>query len=65
MRGGQTPTVAQYVQASSRSGRANVGLVLVSFDRRSARERAFFTYFREYHAFLTTPPDYSGMGMGF
>ena len=47
-----TPTVAQYVQASSRSGRSNVGLVLVSFDRRSARERAFFTYFREYHAFL-------------
>jgi len=47
-----TPTVAQYVQASSRSGRTNVGLVLLSFDRRSARERAFFTYFREYHAFL-------------
>jgi hypothetical protein len=47
-----TPTVAQYVQASSRSGRTQVGLVLVGFDRRSARERAFFTYFREYHAFL-------------
>lgn len=47
-----TPTVAQYVQASSRSGRSHVGLVIVSFDRRSVRERAFFTYFREYHAFL-------------
>ena len=47
-----TPTVAQYVQASSRSGRAHVGLIIVSFDRRSIRERAFFTYFREYHAFL-------------
>jgi hypothetical protein len=47
-----TPTVAQYVQASSRAGRSNVGLVLLSFDRRAARERAFFTYFREYHAFL-------------
>lgn len=47
-----TPTVAQYVQASSRSGRTQVGLVLVGFDRRSPRERAFFTYFREYHAFL-------------
>jgi hypothetical protein len=47
-----TPTVAQYVQASSRSGRSSVGLVLLSFDRRAARERAFFTYFREYHAFL-------------
>lgn len=47
-----TPTVAQYVQASSRAGRSHVGLVLVAFDRRSARERAFFTYFREYHAFL-------------
>jgi hypothetical protein len=47
-----TPTVAQYVQASSRAGRSHVGLVIVSFDRRSARERAFFTYFSEYHAFL-------------
>jgi hypothetical protein len=47
-----TPTVAQYVQASSRSGRTHVGLVLIGFDRRSARERAFFTYFSEYHAFL-------------
>jgi hypothetical protein len=47
-----TPTVAQYVQASSRSGRSHVGLVLISFDRRSVRERAFFTYFSEYHAFL-------------
>lgn len=47
-----TPTVAQYVQASSRSGRTHVGLVIIGFDRRSARERAFFTYFSEYHAFL-------------
>lgn len=47
-----TPTVAQYVQASSRSGRTHVGLVLVGFDRRSPRERAFFTYFCEYHDYL-------------
>lgn len=47
-----TPTVAQYVQASSRAGRTHVGLVIVGFDRRSVRERAFFTYFTEYHQFL-------------
>jgi hypothetical protein len=49
---GMTPSVAGYVQASSRSGRTHVGLVIVGFDRRKARERSFFQYFLKYHDFL-------------
>jgi hypothetical protein len=49
---GMTPTVAQYVQASSRSGRTQVGLVLVAYNRRAARERSYFQFFTETHAFL-------------
>ncbi len=47
-----TPDVAQYVQSSSRSGRSLVGLIVVSFDRRSARQRSFFQYFLKYHEFI-------------
>jgi hypothetical protein len=47
-----TPDVAQYVQSSSRSGRSHIGLVIVSFDRRSARQRSFFQYFLKYHEFI-------------
>ena len=47
-----TPAVADYVQASSRSGRTHVGLIIVGFDNRSARERSFYEYFLPYHAFL-------------
>jgi hypothetical protein len=49
---GMTPTVAGYVQASSRSGRTHVGLVVVGHDRRKARERSFYQYFLQYHEFL-------------
>lgn len=49
---GMTPAVAGYVQASSRSGRTHVGLVVVGFDRRKARERSFYQYFLKYHEFL-------------
>jgi len=49
---GMTPAVAGYVQASSRSGRTHVGLVIVGFDRRKARERSFYQYFLKYHEFL-------------
>ncbi len=49
---GMTPSVAGYVQASSRSGRTHVGLVVVGFDRRKARERSFYSYFPKYHQFL-------------
>jgi helicase-like protein len=49
---GMTPTVAMYVQSSSRSGRTHIGMVLTSFDRRSIRQRAFFTNFLTVHPFL-------------
>jgi hypothetical protein len=49
---GMTPSVAGYVQSSSRSGRTHVGLVVVGFDARKARERSFYEYFLKYHEFL-------------
>ncbi len=49
---GMTPAVADYVQASSRSGRTHVGLVIVGFDNRRARERSFYEYFLKYHEYL-------------
>lgn len=49
---GMTPSVAGYVQSSSRSGRTHVGLVIVGFDARKARERSFYEYFLKYHEFL-------------
>lgn len=49
---GMTPAVADYVQASSRSGRTHVGLVIVGYDNRRARERSFYQYFLKYHEFL-------------
>jgi hypothetical protein len=49
---GMPPAVADYVQASSRSGRSNVGLVIVGYDNRRARERSFYEYFLPYHSFL-------------
>ena len=47
-----TPSVAGYVQATSRSGRQHTGLVLVAFDRRIARERSFFQHFLDYHGYI-------------
>ena len=49
---GMTPAVADYVQASSRSGRTHVGLIIVGYDNRRARERSFYEYFLPYHSFL-------------
>jgi len=49
---GMTPSVAGYVQSSSRAGRTHVGMVIVGFDRRKARERSFYGHFLHYHAFL-------------
>ena len=49
---GMTPAVADYVQASSRAGRTHVGLVVVGFDNRRARERSFYELFLKYHEFL-------------
>jgi hypothetical protein len=47
-----TPTVAGYVQASSRAGRRHTGLVIVGFDRRIIRERSFYGHFLDYHAYI-------------
>lgn len=47
-----TPTVAGYVQASSRAGRRHTGLVIVGFDRRIVRERSFYGHFLDYHAYI-------------
>jgi hypothetical protein len=49
---GMTPAIADYVQASSRAGRTHVGLVIVGYDNRRARERSFYEYFLKYHEFL-------------
>jgi Helicase conserved C-terminal domain len=49
---GMTPAVADYVQASSRAGRTHVGLVIVGYDNRRARDRSFYSYFLKYHEFL-------------
>lgn len=49
---GMTPNTAGYIQATSRSGRSHVGLVVVGYDRRKARDLSFFQYFLKYHAFI-------------
>jgi hypothetical protein len=47
-----TPTVAGYVQATSRAGRSHTGLIIVGFDRRIARERSFYQHFLDYHRYI-------------
>ena len=49
---GLPPTVADYIQASSRSGRKHVGLVVTVFDALSKRERSTFVNFNSFHQFL-------------
>lgn len=49
---GLPPTVADYIQASSRSGRNHVGLVVTVFDAFSKRERSTFVNFSSFHQFL-------------
>ena len=49
---GLPPTVADYIQASSRSGRTHVGLVVTVFDAFSKRERSAFVNFTSFHQFL-------------
>lgn len=49
---GLPPTVADYIQASSRSGRKHVGLVVTVFDAFSKRERSTFVNFNSFHQFL-------------
>ena len=49
---GLPPTVADYIQASSRSGRNHVGLIVTVFDAFSKRERSTFVNFNSFHQFL-------------
>lgn len=43
---------SEYIQASSRSARSNVGLVFVSFKATNLKERSQYQYFIENHKFL-------------
>ncbi len=49
---GLPTTVADYIQATSRSGRAHVGLVVTVFDTYQRRERSSFINFMSFHRFL-------------
>ena len=49
---GLPPTTADYIQASSRSGRARVGLIVTVFDPFSRRERSAYGNFLSTHRFL-------------
>jgi hypothetical protein len=49
---GLPTTVADYIQATSRSGRTHVGLVVTVFDAYSRRERSTFVNFVSSHRFL-------------
>ncbi|HXH33027.1 MAG TPA: helicase-related protein [Plantibacter sp.] len=49
---GMTTSTASYIQASSRAGRSHVGLVVVSYDRRKARDLSFYRHFLKYHEFI-------------
>jgi hypothetical protein len=49
---GLPATTADYIQASSRSGRARVGLIVTVFDPFSRRERSAYSNFQSTHRFL-------------
>ena len=49
---GMPATVADYIQASSRSGRSHVGLVITAVDHFSRREASIFSNFISTHRFL-------------
>lgn len=44
--------IASYIQATSRSGRAHVGLVISGYDRAKPRDRSMYHYFLPHHRFL-------------
>jgi hypothetical protein len=47
-----TNDTASYIQASSRAGRTHVGIVVVGYDRRKARDLSFYRHFLKYHEFI-------------
>lgn len=49
---GQPKTSAEYIQASSRIGRRNPGLVIAIFNARRSRDRSHFEQFTHYHSAL-------------
>ncbi len=49
---GMPATIADYIQASSRSGRSYVGLVITALDHFSRREASVFSNFVSTHTFL-------------
>jgi hypothetical protein len=49
---GMTSSVSYYVQATARAGRTDVGLVLVSFGRTFARDRAVYHFFEPHQAYI-------------
>jgi hypothetical protein len=49
---GMPSTIADYIQATSRSGRTHAGLVVTLFDHFSRREASIFSHFDSTHIFL-------------
>ncbi|MFD8804750.1 helicase-related protein [Streptomyces sp. NPDC059597] len=49
---GQPQTTAEYIQATSRVGRAHPGLVAVMFNSARARDRSHYENFQHYHSAL-------------
>ena len=49
---GMPRQTAEYIQASSRVGRANVGVVLTVLHPARERDQSHYTYFAKYHEFL-------------
>ena len=49
---GQTPDIAEYIQASSRVGRAHVGFVVLVPTPQSKRDRYIVEAHQMYHRFL-------------
>lgn len=49
---GWPTSTAEYIQASSRSGRVHTGIVLVALNSRKLFEATAFSHFREYHRFI-------------
>lgn len=49
---GMPRQTAEYIQASSRVGRAHVGLVFTCLHPARERDRSHYTYFKKYHEYL-------------